>query len=102
MAAPTLWNTTICQNVRCSWRNSSPALSRTGPRWSMPSCLDRRFRKRVPSRMAKRILDALVAGTGLLVLAPLLALIAVAIGLSMGTPILFRQRRPGLHGQAFE
>jgi lipopolysaccharide/colanic/teichoic acid biosynthesis glycosyltransferase len=44
-----------------------------------------------------------VAGSLLLVLtAPLLALVAVAVAWDLGRPVLFRQPRPGLHGDMFE
>jgi lipopolysaccharide/colanic/teichoic acid biosynthesis glycosyltransferase len=49
----------------------------------------------------KRTLDALVASAGLVVLAPLLGLTALAVRLSIGSPVLFRQTRPGLHGRPF-
>lgn len=49
----------------------------------------------------KRIIDILVGGTLLLVLAPLLAVAALAVLVSMGRPVLFRQERPGRHGQPF-
>ena len=50
----------------------------------------------------KRSLDIAVALTGLIVLAPLLAVLALAIRLVLGRPVLFRQRRPGLNGAPFE
>ena len=49
----------------------------------------------------KRIMDVVGAGLGLAVLSPVMAIIAVAIWLQMGIPVLFRQERPGLHGQPF-
>jgi lipopolysaccharide/colanic/teichoic acid biosynthesis glycosyltransferase len=42
-----------------------------------------------------------VAGARLIVLAPLLALVAAAIRLTSGSPVIFRQQRPGLHGRPF-
>jgi lipopolysaccharide/colanic/teichoic acid biosynthesis glycosyltransferase len=49
-----------------------------------------------------RAFDIVLAGLGLLVAAPVLALAAIAIRLeSRGSPI-FRQRRVGLHGEPFE
>jgi lipopolysaccharide/colanic/teichoic acid biosynthesis glycosyltransferase len=49
----------------------------------------------------KRIIDLIGAGIGLLMLAPIMAIIAIAIkGTSKG-PILFKQRRAGLGGQPF-
>jgi lipopolysaccharide/colanic/teichoic acid biosynthesis glycosyltransferase len=50
----------------------------------------------------KRFFDVLVAVSGLLVLWPVLALVALAVRLMLGSPILFRQTRPGLHGIPFE
>jgi lipopolysaccharide/colanic/teichoic acid biosynthesis glycosyltransferase len=41
------------------------------------------------------------AAVGLLLLAPVLALIAATIRLAMGPPVVFRQQRPGLHGRPF-
>jgi sugar transferase EpsL len=49
----------------------------------------------------KRGLDIATAATGLLVLAPALAWVAVAVATTQGLPVLFRQRRPGLDGVPF-
>ncbi len=49
----------------------------------------------------KRLLDIGVALTGLILSAPLLLLLAVLVRINLGTPILFRQVRPGLHGRPF-
>jgi len=53
------------------------------------------------ARAAKRTLDIAVAGTGLLVLAPLFALVAVLIKLDSQGPVLFRQARHGRRGREF-
>ena len=50
---------------------------------------------------AKRGLDVVAAGAGLLVLSPVLLATALAVRVKMGTPVLFRQERPGLHGKPF-
>jgi lipopolysaccharide/colanic/teichoic acid biosynthesis glycosyltransferase len=50
----------------------------------------------------KRGMDVTVAGVALACLLPLLALIALAIRLSSGSPVIFRQRRAGLMGRPFE
>lgn len=50
----------------------------------------------------KRILDVVVSTAGLLVSAPLQAVIATAVRLTMGRPVLFRQPRPGRDGEVFE
>jgi len=49
----------------------------------------------------KRLMDILVAANALLVMSPLMALVAVAITMSMGQPVLFRQMRPGHEGRPF-
>ncbi|ANE46250.1 hypothetical protein SY83_08160 [Paenibacillus swuensis] len=51
--------------------------------------------------MIKRGLDVVFAAVGLLVLWPLLLISAILIRRHMGSPILFRQVRPGLHGKGF-
>ena len=53
------------------------------------------------SRVLKRALDTVGAGVALLLLSPAILLIAVAIRLSMGPPVLFRQTRPGWRGKPF-
>ncbi len=50
----------------------------------------------------KRILDLWVSATALLLLWPLMLACAWAIRRDMGSPVLFRQTRPGLDGRPFE
>src|SRR5437588_2184667 len=50
----------------------------------------------------KYAFDRVVALLAILVLTPLLLMIALAVRLSSRGPVLFRQRRVGLHGQMFE
>jgi lipopolysaccharide/colanic/teichoic acid biosynthesis glycosyltransferase len=50
---------------------------------------------------ARRALDLLVAGSMLLVLSPLLLLVALAIRIDSGGPVLFRQRRVGRERREF-
>jgi lipopolysaccharide/colanic/teichoic acid biosynthesis glycosyltransferase len=49
-----------------------------------------------------RVSDAALAGVGLAIASPALALASAAIKLEDGGPILYRQRRVGLNGQEFE
>ena len=49
----------------------------------------------------KRALDVVVASAALVVMAVPMLVIAVAIRVTMGRPVLFRQQRPGLHGEVF-
>ncbi|EHR72938.1 glycosyl transferase possibly involved in lipopolysaccharide synthesis [Burkholderiales bacterium JOSHI_001] len=51
--------------------------------------------------MTKRALDLLLACIGLLLLAPLFALLALAIKLDSPGPVFFRQERIGRHGRPF-
>ena len=62
----------------------------------------RRFGLTRSSGAVKRAFDFVGAGLTLLVLAPLLAAIAIAIKLDSRGPVLFRQRRMGRHGVPFE
>ena len=49
----------------------------------------------------KRIIDFLAAATLLLLLAPLLLVLGVLVRTRLGSPVLFRQPRPGLGGRVF-
>jgi len=51
--------------------------------------------------MAKRTMDVVLSAAALAVLAVPMAVVAVAIRLTMGSPVLFRQQRPGRHGEVF-
>ena len=51
--------------------------------------------------VAKRVLDIVGAGVGLVLLSPLLIGTALVLLLRQGSPILFRQTRVGLHGRPF-
>lgn len=52
--------------------------------------------------MLKRIFDILLAGILLVLLMPVLVSIALLIRYHLGSPIFFRQNRPGLHGEDFQ
>ena len=54
----------------------------------------------VPLR--KRLFDILLTVLGGLILLPFVLLIALAIRVSMGKPVIFRQKRPGLGGEPFD
>ncbi len=49
----------------------------------------------------KRLFDIISSAAGLIVISPLLVVLAVMVRLKLGSPILFRQQRPGLGGKAF-
>lgn len=50
---------------------------------------------------AKRVLDLIGASVGLAVTGPAMAVTAALIRLTMGSPVLFRQQRPGKDGAPF-
>lgn len=49
----------------------------------------------------KRAFDCIAAAGALLLLSPVIAVVALAIGLTIGRPVLFRQMRPGMGGKPF-
>ncbi|MBN3960623.1 sugar transferase [Nostoc sp. NMS8] len=49
----------------------------------------------------KSVLDILVAAIALLIISPVLLIVAIAIYVHMGNPIVFSQQRPGKDGQIF-
>jgi lipopolysaccharide/colanic/teichoic acid biosynthesis glycosyltransferase len=52
--------------------------------------------------MSKRLFDIVAAAAGLIVLSPVIAVVAFLIRKRLGSPVLFRQVRPGLDGKPFE
>jgi len=52
--------------------------------------------------MIKRLFDIAAASSALMVLTPVYAVTAYKVKRNLGSPVLFRQVRPGLHGQPFE
>ncbi len=47
--------------------------------------------------LLKRVLDLVGASLGLVVFGPLMLYLAFRVWREMGSPVLFRQVRPGLH-----
>ena len=52
--------------------------------------------------MLKRLLDIIIASIALILLSPLYAFVAYKVKKNLGSPVLFRQVRPGLRGKPFE
>lgn len=52
--------------------------------------------------MLKRAFDIAASTSALVVLSPVLAITAYKVKKELGSPVLFRQVRPGLHGRPFE
>ncbi len=51
--------------------------------------------------VGKRFFDLVLTVPALILLAPVLAVVAVLVRWKLGSPVLFRQLRPGHHGQPF-
>ncbi|ENU80973.1 hypothetical protein F975_00831 [Acinetobacter sp. ANC 3789] len=52
--------------------------------------------------MLKQTFDIIISAFALIILAPIYAVIAYKVKKNLGSPVFFRQTRPGLHGQPFE
>lgn len=52
--------------------------------------------------MLKRTFDIVASASALVLLSPVLAITANKVKKELGSPVLFRQTRPGLHGKPFE
>ena len=62
----------------------------------------RRFEFTRSSRLVKRSFDFAGSLAGLIALAPVLTIVAIAIRLDSSGPVFFRQRRVGRHGNEFQ
>ena len=51
--------------------------------------------------LMKRLFDFAVALIGLICIWPLLLIVTVLIYINLGSPVVFKQQRPGLHGKPF-
>ena len=52
-------------------------------------------------RFVKRCLDFVLSLAALIILSPVLLLVAILVRCKLGSPILFKQKRPGLHEKIF-
>ena len=52
-------------------------------------------------RFGKRLFDIFCSLTGLVVLSPVLLIVAILVRIKLGSPVVFRQDRPGLGGEIF-
>lgn len=82
---------------------------RNDPPIELPGEFSNRFKQGPTTRIRcesslvmKRLLDFFGALGGLMLLSPVIVLVAVLIRRDMGSPVLFRQTRPGLNGKPFQ
>lgn len=52
--------------------------------------------------MLKRLFDIAGSTLGLLLLSPIILIVALQVRRKLGSPVFFRQIRPGMHGKPFE
>ena len=50
----------------------------------------------------KRILDVIISAVTLLLLSPVLIITALLVRVKLGSPVIFKQERPGLNGRIFK
>jgi lipopolysaccharide/colanic/teichoic acid biosynthesis glycosyltransferase len=67
--------------------------------WDTPLCVGEQYA--MYRAFGKRLFDLLLAVPALIFLFPVLLVIGGAVGISCGFPVIYRQRRPGLHGRPF-
>lgn len=49
----------------------------------------------------KRLIDILLSGVALFILSPVLLLVAILVRVKLGSPVIFKQERPGYKGKIF-
>jgi sugar transferase (PEP-CTERM system associated) len=59
------------------------------------------FKKSRLVRSAKRLIDLTAAAIGLMLAAPIMAIVAIAVKLTSNGPAVYRQQRVGRHGRVF-
>ena len=74
-----------------------------GNRWivHIPTFADGQKILRIENIKMKRLFDFVVSLIALIVLSPIIGIVALLIRQKIGSPVLFRQPRPGLHGEVF-
>lgn len=60
-----------------------------------------RPKRTIYEKYIKRIIDIICAGSALIILSPALLITAVLVRIKLGAPVIFRQKRPGLHEKPF-
>ncbi len=58
--------------------------------------------RRRPYDLVKRALDILIAGLALILTSPIQLVVALLVRLNLGSPVLFKQQRPGRSGRMFK
>ena len=59
------------------------------------------MKRNIYVRYIKRLLDIVLAGIALVILSPVLAVVTILIRFKLGSPVIFKQERPGYKGKVF-
>lgn len=59
------------------------------------------MKKNFYARYIKRLLDVILSGIGLIIISPLMLIIAILVRVKLGTPVIFKQERPGKNEKIF-
>ena len=54
------------------------------------------------NKIIKSLIDKICSALALLIFAPIIIILSIIIAKKLGKPVLFKQQRPGLHGNIFE
>ncbi len=96
----------MCQTVDGTWSSAHiggrPVRWRHSGREAGPAGLPSGRGDVTPADAVRRAVDVVVGTAGLVVLAPVLAGTAIAVRISVGSGVLYRQRRLGRGGHPFE
>jgi lipopolysaccharide/colanic/teichoic acid biosynthesis glycosyltransferase len=94
--------TSLCGPLRLTLRPGSAACCHRNGACYPVNVVERcSFNRRQGNEGAKRLFDVVLSSCGLIAAAPLILVIAIAIRVTMGKPVFYRQRRPGLHSVPF-
>lgn len=57
--------------------------------------------KKIYEKYVKRVLDIVLSGCALIVLSPVFLIVAMLVKIKLGSPVIFKQSRPGMNEEIF-
>lgn len=58
-------------------------------------------KRSIYEKYIKRAIDVALSFLAIIVLSPVMVIVAILVRIKLGTPVIFKQERPGLHGNIF-
>lgn len=58
-------------------------------------------KRSIYEKFIKRLIDLIASGLALIVLSPIMLITAILVRVKLGSPVIFKQERPGLHEKIF-